>query len=133
VAVSPKGGHAGAGRGIVKTTKMKIMLWLAGAAMLLVPAAASAQDAKLVEAGKKIYDAQGCAKCHQIAGKGAKLSVLDGVGSKLTAEELRLWLSTPDEMMAKLPKKPVVKMKKVELKDPDLDALVAYLQSLKKQ
>jgi len=107
----------------------RIMLWMAAAALLLVPASALAQDAKLVEAGKKIYDAQGCAKCHQIDGKGAKLSPLDGVGSKLTAEEIRLWLTSPDEMMAK----PVVKMKKVELKDPDLDALVAYIQSLKKQ
>jgi mono/diheme cytochrome c family protein len=108
------------------------MLWMAATAVVAMPALASAQDAKLVEAGKKIYDAQSCAKCHQIAGKGNKMSILDGVGSKLTAEEIRLWLTSPDEMMAKLPKKPVVRMKKVELKDPDLDALVAYMLSLKK-
>jgi mono/diheme cytochrome c family protein len=90
-----------------------------------------AQDAAKVAAGKVLYDSQGCAKCHQVAGTGNKMSVLDGVGSKLSVEDLRLWLTDPEAMMAKLPKRPIIKMKKVELPDPDLDAIVAYLQSLK--
>jgi hypothetical protein len=36
-------------------------------------------------------------------------------------------------MMAKLPKKPLVPMRKVDRPDADLDALVAYLQTLKKK
>lgn len=92
-----------------------------------------AQDAKLAEAGKKLYDSTGCAKCHQVDGKGMKLSILDGVGSRLTAADLRMWLTDPDAMSAKLPKKPIIKMPKVVLKDPEIDALVAYLQTLKKK
>ena len=100
---------------------------LAGATTL------SAQDAKKIEAGKKIYEAQKCASCHMIAGKGNKMSPLDGVGAKLSAADIRKWFTNTAEMEAKLTKKPAVKMsaKKFDLKDPDLDALVAYMESLK--
>lgn len=92
----------------------------------------SAQDAKKVAAGKAAYDKNGCAKCHQIAGKGSKISPLDGVGSKLSAAEIKQWLTDPDTMTAKLPKKPTVKMKKVELSPADVDNLTEYMLSLKK-
>lgn len=109
---------------------MRMILAMA-VAVLVGTSGVLAQDAAKVTAGKKLFDSQGCVKCHQVDGKGNKMSVLDGVGSKLSVEDLRLWLTDPDTMMAKLPKKPVVKMKKVALPDPDLDAMVAYLQSLK--
>jgi mono/diheme cytochrome c family protein len=104
------------------------MVFLASAPAL------SAQDAKLVEAGQKVYETQKCATCHMIAGKGNKLYPLDGVGSKLSAADIRLWITNPAEMEKKLPKPPTLKMsaRKYTLKDPDLDALVAYMQSLKK-
>jgi len=91
-----------------------------------------AQDAKKIAAGKALYEKQSCQKCHQIDGKGSKISPLDGVGSKLSAEQIKQWLVDPDTMTAKLPKKPAVKMKKVELPEADIDALVAYMLSLKK-
>jgi mono/diheme cytochrome c family protein len=91
-----------------------------------------AQDAKKVAAGKAVYDKNGCAKCHQIAGKGSKISPLDGVGSKLSAAEIKQWIVDPDTMTAKLPKKPTAKMKKVDLPAADVDALVEYMLSLKK-
>ena len=90
----------------------------------------AAQDAKLVEAGKKLYTTYNCQKCHKIGDVG-KLSVLDGVASKLTAEEIRTWLVSPDEMTAKLKKKPKVKMKKQEYKPGEVDAVMAYLLTLK--
>jgi mono/diheme cytochrome c family protein len=95
-------------------------------------AGVSAQDAKKVATGKSLYDKNGCAKCHQIAGKGNKMSPLDGVGSKLSADEIKQWLVDPDAMTAKLPKKPAAKMKKVTLPEADIDALVHYMLSLKK-
>ena len=49
----------------------------------------AAQDAKQVQAGKRLYESKECAKCHLIAGKGNKISPLDGVGSKHTAAEIR--------------------------------------------
>ena len=110
---------------------MKRML-ISIALVMFAVAGASAQDAKKVAAGKSVYDKNGCAKCHQIAGKGSKISPIDGVGSKLSADEIKQWLTDPDAMTAKLPKKPAVKMKKVELSDADLDNLVHYMLSLKK-
>ncbi len=91
----------------------------------------SAQDAKQIEAGKKVYDTYKCQKCHKTGEAGSKLSPLDGVATKLTADEIRQWLVSPDEMTAKLKKKPKVKMKKVDYKPGELDALMAYMLSLK--
>ena len=85
-----------------------------------------------IEAGKKVYAAQKCATCHSIAGTGSKVAPLDGVGSKLTAAEIKAWIVDPDPLTAKLATKPKVKMKKYTLPDADLEALVAYMQSLKK-
>ena len=104
------------------------------AGVFVLGVSASAQDAKMIEAGKKIYDAQKCAACHSIAGKGNKQYPLDGVGSKLSAGDLKKWITNPAEMEAKLAKPPTLKMsaKKYNLKDADLDALVAYMESLKK-
>ena len=91
----------------------------------------SAQDPKQVEAGKKVYDAYKCQKCHKTGEPDSKLSPLDGVATKLTADEIRLWLVSPDEMTAKMKKKPKVKMKKTDYKPGELDALMAYMLSLK--
>ena len=71
--------------------------------------------------------------CHSIAGKGGKQSPLDGVGTKLTADDIRAWIITPTEMTKKTKstKKPPMPAKYGKLPAADLDALVAYMQSLK--
>jgi mono/diheme cytochrome c family protein len=93
-------------------------------------ASASAQDTAL---GAKVYADQKCAVCHSIAGKGNAKGSLDGVGSKLTADEIREWIVDPVGMTAKTkaPRKPVMPAKYRSLPKGDLDALVAYLASLK--
>ncbi len=93
--------------------------------------AVSAQDAKLVESGKKLYETYNCKKCHRIGDVGSKVSPLDGVATKLTPDEIRKWLVSPDEMTAKLKKKPKVKMKTQDYKPGELDAVMAYMLSLK--
>jgi cytochrome c553 len=100
---------------------------------LLAPAA-FAQDAK-VERGKAVYSEQKCATCHAIEGKGGKMaSALDGVGAKYNAEELQKWIVAPKEMEAKLATKPKMSMKAyANLPKEDVDALVAYMQTLKKK
>jgi mono/diheme cytochrome c family protein len=110
---------------------MKRML-LSVALTMFAVAGLGAQDAKKVAAGKALYEKHKCMSCHQVAGKGSKMSPLDGVGSKLSAAEIKQWLTDPDTMTAKLPKKPAAKMKKVDLPPADLDALVEYMLSLKK-
>ena len=84
--------------------------------------------------GQQVYDAQKCSVCHSIAGKGGKQSPLDGVGSKLSADEIRQWIVDPIAMAKKASstKKPPMPKKYDKLPAGDLDALVAYMQSLKK-
>jgi len=94
-----------------------------------------AQDAAKVAAGKKAFETQKCATCHQVAGQGNKMAPLDGVGKKLTEADIKKWLTDPAAMEAKLPKKPVASMagylKTHKLTDADVDGLVAYLMTLK--
>ena len=98
------------------------------------PRVVPAQDAALVAKGQKVYEAQKCSVCHSIAGKGSKVSPLDGVGAKLSADEIRQWIVDPVAMAKKVSatKKPPMPKKYDTLPPGDIDALVAYLQSLKK-
>ena len=94
-------------------------------------AAAAAQDAKIAK-GEKVYADQKCSLCHSVADKGNKKGPLDGVGAKYSADELRQWIVDAKGMTAKTkaPRKP--EMKNYTLPKEDVDALVAYMQSLKK-
>jgi mono/diheme cytochrome c family protein len=96
------------------------------------PLAAAGQD-DAVKKGEQVYTAQKCQTCHSIAGKGAKANPLDGVGKKLSADEIRAWIVTPTEMTKKSgsTKKPPMPAKYGKLPAADIDALVAYLASLK--
>ncbi len=87
----------------------------------------------LITAGRKIYEQQKCATCHQIARRGNSRFPLDGVGSKLTPDQLRRWMTDTAEMEAALPRLPAIRMSemKFRLNARELDALVAYLASLK--
>jgi len=93
-------------------------------------AAATAQDAKAK--GEKVYADQKCSLCHSIGDKGNKKGPLDGVGSKLTADEVRQWMVDAKAMTAKTKATRKPEMKAYALPKDDVDSLVAYLQSLKK-
>jgi mono/diheme cytochrome c family protein len=107
---------------------------LAGTAM-----AAQAPDAKLASEGKKLYATYKCEKCHQIDGRGSKKGPLDGIGAKLTAADIKKWMTNPADMEAKLEKKPkgtdamsyALKTKNIE--PGEVDAIVAYIQTLTKK
>ena len=96
-------------------------------------AAAAGQDAAQIKKGQDVYTAQKCQLCHAVAGKGGKSSALDGVGGKMTADDIRQWITHPKEAAAKASstKKPPMPAKYGSLPAADLDALVAYMQSLK--
>jgi len=96
-------------------------------------AAAAGQDAAQIKKGQDVYTAQKCQMCHAVAGKGGKASALDGVGTKLKADDIRQWITHPKEAAAKAnsTKKPPMPAKYGSLPAADLDALVAYMQSLK--
>jgi mono/diheme cytochrome c family protein len=108
---------------------------IAGATLafaLGAPSVLAADDAQ-IKRGAEVYAAQKCQMCHAIAGKGNKANPLDGVGTKLSAADTKAWIVTPVEMSAKTKstKKPPMPAKYGTLPAADLDALVAYLQSLK--
>jgi mono/diheme cytochrome c family protein len=114
-------------------TKIRSLLTTAFALTALTaiasPAAAQDDAAK----GQKVYTAQKCQVCHSIAGKGGKANPLDGVGGKLSADEIRAWIVDPTAAAAKAQstKKPPMPAKYGSLPAADLDALVAYMQTLK--
>jgi mono/diheme cytochrome c family protein len=95
-----------------------------------VVATASAQDAKAK--GEQVYAAQKCSLCHSIAGKGNAKGTLDAVGSKLSADDIRAWIVDAKVMTAKTKATRKPEMKQYSLPKDDVDALVAYLSSLKK-
>jgi len=100
---------------------------------MLIPAPADAQNAA-VERGMKVYAESKCSMCHSVAGKGNAKGVLDAIGTKLSADEIRQWLVDPQTMRDKTyaERKPIMKSFATLPKD-DLDALAAYLQTLKKK
>jgi len=103
-------------------------------ALALAAGGAAAQDAK-IEKGIKVYADQKCAMCHSIAGKGNVKGPLDEVGTKYKAEELRQWMVDPVAMTAKhkAERKPAMPAKYTTMPKDDLDAIVAYMGSLKKK
>lgn len=114
---------------------MRLFATVLGATLLTTAAAGArvtSQDQAQIERGQKVYVAQKCSTCHSIDGKGNKKGPLDDAGSKLTEEEIRLWIVDAPAMTAKTnaTRKPV--MKSYKLPQEDLDALVAYVKSLKK-
>jgi len=118
----------------MQTTRRALVttaLGLAVAMATVLPAAA--QDAAAIKHGQEVYAAQKCQMCHAIGGKGSKSNPLDGVGTKLSGDDIRQWITNPTEMSAKAKstKKPPMPNKYGSLPAADLDGLVAYLQSLK--
>ena len=96
------------------------------AAVLAFSAPARAGDAA---AGKKVFETvkPPCKSCHN-EGR----NPLTKVGASNTADEIKAWLRTPKEMMAKKGKtgvKPAFGPDKIS--DKDLDDLAAYLSTLK--
>ncbi len=102
-------------------------------AAFAAPAMAGQKDDQVAK-GMKVYEQQKCSLCHSIDGKGNKKGPLDDVGSRLSAEEIRQWMVNPKEMTekTKAERKPPMKAYPNLPKD-ELDALVAYMQSLKKK
>jgi mono/diheme cytochrome c family protein len=109
-------------------------LGAAACGLLLVAGTAAAQDKAQIDHGMKVYVDQKCSVCHSIAGKGNAKGPLDDVGSRLTADQIREWTVNPAEMTkkTKAERKPLMRAYP-NLPKGDLDALVAYLLSLKKK
>jgi mono/diheme cytochrome c family protein len=84
--------------------------------------------------GKELFADNKCNVCHSIAGTGNKKGPIDDVGSKLSAADIRQWITSAPEMAAKAKadRKPPMKAY-TDLSKADVDDLVAYLETLKKK
>jgi mono/diheme cytochrome c family protein len=104
---------------------------------LVLSGPAMSQDAAKIAKGKLVYEGATpkCKVCHSVGGVGNVKGSLDDSGTKLKADEIKAWLRTPKEMTekAKASRKPVMPAyPKEKLSDEDLEALTAYMLSLKK-
>lgn len=108
----------------------RLMCAVAAMAMVVAFAGAAAAQDKVAQ-GKGLYDANKCSLCHAVAGKGNAKGALDGVGKKLSAAEIKEWLENPVAAATKAKAERKPPMKKYTFKPEEVDALVAYLSSLK--
>jgi mono/diheme cytochrome c family protein len=93
--------------------------------------AVAADDAKVAK-GTQVYADQKCALCHSIGEKGNKKGPLDAVASKYSVDDLRAWIVDAKGMTAKTKAPRAPAMKNYTLPKEDVDALVAYMATLKK-
>jgi mono/diheme cytochrome c family protein len=82
--------------------------------------------------GEAVYAAQKCSMCHSLDGKGQAKGPLDGIGKKMSADDIRLWIVDPATMTKKAnaTRKPPMRAYP-NLPKEDLDALVAFLAAKK--
>jgi cytochrome c oxidase subunit 2 len=100
------------------------------------PAVQAVQDESAV-AGRRVFETTACINCHAIRGTVAngrfgpdlthlmsRATIASGAAEN-TPENLRVWLKNPDAI------KPGSLMPAMKMTDPELDALVGYMQSLR--
>lgn len=95
-------------------------------------AAAAASGDEQIQRGRAVFEANNCQRCHSVAGQGSPRSPLDGVGARMGAEELLHYTIADEAVQDDLaPRAIAAKRPYAELPAADLEALVAYLGSLK--
>ena len=96
-------------------------------ALLFVTSIVWAQgDPAQVAKGEKVYLEKKCTVCHAIRGQGGKVGPeLTMVGAKRDAEWLRMFMKGPKAMV------PKAKMLPFKGSEEELEAMVAYMASLK--
>jgi mono/diheme cytochrome c family protein len=89
-------------------------------------AAVAQEDGGRRAKGKQLFTDQGCYGCHTIEKFGTPIAQdLSHVGSKHTLADLMRWLEDPSAQ------KPTAHMPKIALSEAEIQALAAYLASLR--
>ena len=101
-------------------------------AMVVCAGTAVSVAAQDVKKGEQLFTDQKCSLCHSIGEKGNKKGPLDNVAGKLSAAEIREWITDAKGMTAKAKTTRKPEMKAYSLAKDDVDALVAYLGTMKK-
>jgi mono/diheme cytochrome c family protein len=98
-------------------------LVVAGA--LSAPARPAGEASPLVQSGREVYTEVNCAYCHSIGGAGGTIGPdLSIVGGQLDPAQLQVYLRDPHAMV------PTTLHPKLQFTEEELDALVAYLETL---
>jgi cytochrome c oxidase subunit 2 len=97
---------------------------------------AAVQDEKAI-AGKRVFETTACINCHAVSGTAAngrfgpdlahlmsRTTIASGAAGN-TSANLRLWIQSPEAI------KPGSLMPAMQLSDADLDAVVAYMETLR--
>jgi len=108
-----------------------VLLAAAGVALLCSARPATAQDNARAEQGAALFTSQKCTLCHSAAGKGNPKGALDNVNATHKADDIRQWILDPEGMRAKAKATRTPAMKPIKLTADQVDALVAYITSLK--
>lgn len=94
--------------------------------MLLLAAGVEAQDGALVARGQGVFKDQGCYGCHTVGKTGTPIATdLSRIGAKHDEAYLGRWLRDPSQQ------KPRQHMPKLQLTEAEVQALSAYLASLR--
>jgi mono/diheme cytochrome c family protein len=96
------------------------------AAVVLLASSAHAQDSSLVARGRTVFRDQGCYGCHTVGATGTPIATdLSRIGAKHDEAYFAGWLRDPSQQ------RPRAHMPKLQLTDPEVQALAAYLGSLR--
>jgi len=96
------------------------------AAVALAAPDLGAQENNTLAKGKQLFTQQGCYGCHMIEKYGTPIATdLSHVGAKYDRAYLTRWLKDPKAQ------KPTAHMPKIALTDAEVQALAAYLASLR--
>ena len=103
------------------------------ACLVAVSSLASAEDATLVAKGQALAVKNKCSMCHQLAGKGGRIGKpLDGLFDRTDAAAVTKILTDPATgLTAEQKAFNKTPMPKVSWQKGDIEAMLAYLQSLK--
>ena len=92
--------------------------------LLIAAGPAAAQDATLIEDGRRAFTKQGCHGCHTLGRVGTPIGPdLSHVGAKYAQSYLERWLRDPTSV------RPSAHMPALELTDEDIRALAAFFAS----
>lgn len=121
-----------AASGLLAILLALVFAWSQNPAATTSSVAARAEPSLQAESGRAVYQAQGCASCHAVGGEGNPRYPLDGVGDRLDALALRDWILATGTTATLLPRRAaVMKEDYRDLSTDEIDALVAYLLSLR--
>ena len=95
--------------------------------IVLLASCAQAQDGRaLVDRGRMVFRDQGCYGCHTAEGMGTPIGPdLSRIGAKRNETDLARWLRDPSTH------RPSAHMPKLQLTEAEVQALTAYLGSLR--